>query len=116
MPSRQEIVRTYLEAQKSREPAQIKAVGDQIAEEATLVSMRGNLAGRDAILERLANPGQAAMLLDRISWKAPEEDGDQITVHAELPAGLPIPIQGFSARFDFGEGDRIQKIEFILQR
>lgn len=114
MPSRQEIVQSYLDAQKSRDPAQIKAVGESIAEDASLVSMRGNLQGRDAILERLGNPGQAAMLLDRITWKAPEETGDQVVVQADVPAGLPI--QGFTAQFDFGDGDRIKKIEFVLKR
>jgi len=116
MPNRLEIVQSYLEAQKSRDAGQIKAVGEHIADDASLVSARGNVDGRDAILERLGNPGQAAMLLDRITWKAPEEAGDQIVVEAELPSGMPIPIQGFSARFDFADGDRIKKIEFVLRR
>ena len=117
MPTREEIVANYLDAQKSQDESKVKAASEALADGAVLVSPRGNVEGRDAIVERLRNPGQAKMLLDRLTWGAPETASESaLKVKAELPAGLPIPIQEFSTTFHFGAGDKIEKVEVVLQR
>ena len=116
MASREEVVSAYLEAQKSQNAERIKQVGEALAAAAVLASQRGNVEGRDAILERLKNPGQAAMLFSRVSWKAPEAVERGLKVTAELPPGMPIPIREFSQVFTFGDDDRLSRIEVIFQR
>jgi hypothetical protein len=114
--SREEIVTAYLEAQKSQNAEKIKQVGEALAAAAVLASPRGNVEGRDAILERLKNPGQAAMLFSRVSWKAPEAVDGGLKVTADIPAGSPIPIREFSQVFKFGADDQLSRIEVVFQR
>jgi len=56
MPTREEVVANYLDAQKTQDEAKIKASSEALADTAVLVSPRGNVEGRDAIVERLRNP------------------------------------------------------------
>jgi hypothetical protein len=116
MASREEIVSAYLEAQKSQDAEKIKLVGEALSAAAVLASPRGNVEGRDGILERLKSPGQAAILFSRVSWKAPEAVADGLKVTADIPAGSPIPIREFSQIFTFGADDRLSRIEVVFQR
>jgi hypothetical protein len=116
MASREEIVSAYLEAQKSQNAEKIKQVGEALTAAAVLASPRGNAEGRDAILERLKNPGQAAMLFSRLSWKTPEPVDGGLKVTADIPAGSPIPIREFSQVFHFGDDDRLSRIEVVFVR
>jgi len=47
-------------------------------------------------------------------WSAPAEAEGKVTVSADLPTGLPlpIPIKGLEMKFSFTDDNRIKQVDF----
>lgn len=121
MASKIEIAKQWVAAQQSRDADQIKALGEQIADDAVFQTRRGDISGKQAILERLQNPpqgpggGGGGGMLSQIKWGEPEESGGVIKVVATLPEGLPIPIKGLELSLEFNAAGKVQKAQMQPQ-
>lgn len=117
MSTRTDIVARWLEAQRTRDAAVIDALGEKICEDVEMSTPRGSLSGRAAVLERLRNPpaGPAAGMMGQLSFGDPVESGAGVTVVAQLPPGLPLPIKALEIAFSFSDDDRVSQVRISPQ-
>ncbi len=141
MSKRTEIAELYVAAQRSRDPKAIQALGGSLAEQVVLITRRGNVEGREAVLQRLANPAQGnararfAMRLLRLTrWRrratsqAPRDQvGGAGAMLGQLQFGPPAEDAGtvtlkadlppnpmfskVTVKFDFNGADELVRIE-----
>jgi hypothetical protein len=79
-----------------------------LADGVVMIGLRGRSVGRDAVLERLADPAASAMVAPA-TWSEPTADGDTATVRATLPAAAQIG--GFDYGVHFDGAGRIDRVE-----
>ena len=116
MPSRSEIAKQFIEAQRTRDPALIDGLGEYLTEDAVYVNPRVTVNGKGEIVEQLKNPpqGPGAGMLSMITWNEPVEEGDTVRMNAVVP---PNPmVMGLIMNFEFDEGDKVRRIETVMQR
>ena len=113
MSSRTDIAKQWIEAQKSRDADKIKVLGDSLADDIVFSSRRGDVSGKQAVLERLQNPpqGPGGGMMGQISWGEPAEEGTTVKITADLPPGLPIPIKGLVLSLEFNAEDKVSKVQ-----
>jgi hypothetical protein len=118
MGNRTELAQKYLAAQRSRDAAQIDALSASLAEDVSLVTPRGNVDGKQAVIDRLKNPpqgmGGGGGMMGQITFGSPVEEGGNVKIEANIP---PNPmIKGMTFVFSFNDSDQICKLETVVQR
>ncbi len=142
MSKRTDIAQTYVDASLKRDPASIDALAPALADDAVLVTRRGTVSGKPAILERLRDPvsggglrsgaGRLAIrflrwrlarsrpgsgqgigdVLGKLNFEPPVEQGATVKLRAPLP---PNPaFSAVSLTFTFDAEDRVKRIEQAL--
>ena len=115
MADRSALAKQFIDAQRNRDAAAIDAVASSLTDSAVLASPRGNVEGKDAIIDRLKNPpqGMGGGMMNMITWGDPVEEGEAIRVTANVP---PNPmVKGLAMVFSFAD-DKIAKIETQIER
>ena len=115
MPTKTELAKQFVDAQRSRDAAAIDSLAEHIADDAVLASPRGSVDGKTAIVDRLKNPPQGAGggMMNMITWGDPVEEGEAVRITANVP---PNPmVKGLAMVFSFA-GDKIQKIDTQIER
>lgn len=115
MQSRSEIVSLYLDAQKTRDEAKLNAIEALIADDIVMGSPMGSTQGKEKIMSRMRKGGSGPMaqMQASLQWSAPVEADGKVTISADMPSGLPmpIPIKGLEMKFSFTDDNRISKID-----
>ena len=115
MPSRTEIVSLYLDAQKTRDEAKLVKLEELMTDDITMGSPMGSTSGKEKIMGRMrkGGSGQMAQMMEKLVWSEPTQSGEQVSVGADLPPGLPLPfpIRGIDLKFSFTAEDRISRID-----
>ena len=83
-------------------------LAEVLADDVEMIALRGRAVGRDAVLERLADPAASAMVASA-TWSEPTADGDTATVRATLPAAAQVG--GFDYAVHFDTAGRIDRVE-----
>ena len=115
MADRSELAKQFIDAQRKRDAGVIDVAAQSLADDAVLASPRGNVEGRDAIVDRLKNPpqGMGGGMMNMITWGDPVEDGEAIRITANVP---PNPmVKGLAMLFSFAD-DKISRIETQIER
>jgi hypothetical protein len=116
MASRTEIVSLYLDAQSTRDEAKLNAIEALIADDIVMGSPMGSTQGKEKIMSRMRKGGSGPMaqMQSSMVWSAPVESDGKVTVSADMPPGLPmpIPIKGLEMKFSFTDDNRISKVDF----
>ncbi len=119
MSTRTDIAKQWIDAQQSRDADKLKLLGDHLKDDIVFSTPRGDINGKQAILDRLQNPPQGpggGAMMGRISWGEPAEEGATVNIVAQLPEGLPIPIKGLDLSLEFNEQDKVTKAQITPQR
>ncbi len=113
MSSRTDIAKQWIDAQQSRDADKIKVLGDSLTDDIVFSTRRGDVSGKQAVLERLQTPpqGPGGGMMSQISWGEPAEEGSTVKVQADLPEGLPIPIKGLVLSLEFNAEDQVSKVQ-----
>jgi hypothetical protein len=116
MASRTEIVSLYLDAQSTRDEAKLTQIEALITDDIVMGSPMGSTQGKEKIMSRMRKGGSGPMAQMQASlvWSTPVEANGKVTVSADLPPGLPmpIPIKGLEMQFSFSDDNRISKVDF----
>jgi len=116
MASRTEIVSLYLEAQSTRDEAKLNAIEALLADDIVMGSPMGSSSGKEKIMSRMRKGGSGPMaqMQSSLVWSTTVEADGKVTVSADLPPGLPlpIPIKGLEMKFSFTDDNHIKQVDF----
>lgn len=120
MATRTDVAKQYVEAQRSRDAGKIDELAALIADDVSMVTPRGNVDGKAALIDRLKNPpqgmggGGGGGMMGQVTMGDPVEEGGTVKIEMNIP---PNPmIQGMAYVFSFNEKDQINKVEMQIKR
>ena len=110
MSSRIQAVEAYVKALRTGEPSATRRVSQFLADDVILATGQDEIAGYDAVLDRLTGQWPLTPVLQHAGFAAPREQDGKVTVEAEFPPMGAAP-QRLSLVFSFNDTDKIQRIE-----
>ncbi|MFI5266215.1 MAG: pyridoxamine 5'-phosphate oxidase family protein [Chloroflexota bacterium] len=100
----------YVQALRTGEASAAERADAFLAGDVVLVDGKAEFSGRDKVLQRITGWWPFTAKYRRGAWTAPREDGDGVTVTAELPPPGAGPAS-IAIRFTFDGVDLIRRVE-----